>query len=125
MRSGLYCQLAHIINESYGWLRVSEAKAYRISSVVISRHIFPVVCRTMALRAVRAHSRYPKGHVWHICEIDLDKAMVVYRRESPEFRRRLQETDAGIPSLTADDAEHIIHLATHGLLNLEINDSLW
>ena len=124
MRSDLYCQLARIINESYGWLRVSEGKVYNISSVIIRKRTYPVVCRTMVLRAVWAHSRYPKGQVWHISDLELDKAVAAYRKECPEFRKRLQELDAKHATLTADDAEHIIRLATHGLLSLEINDSL-
>ena len=124
MRSDIYCQLARIINESYGWLRVSDSKVYSISSVIIRKRTYPVVCRTLVLRAVWAHSRYTKGQVWHISDLELDKAVAAYRKECPEFRKRLQESDAEHAALTADDAEHIIRLATHGLLSLEINDSL-
>ena len=124
MRSDIYCQLARIINESYGWLRVSDSKVYSISSVIIRKRTFPVVCRILVLRAVWAHSRYPKGQVWQISDLELDKAIATYRKECPEFRKRLQESDAEHAALTADDAEHIIRLASHGLLSLEINDSL-
>ncbi len=124
MRSDLYCQLAHIINESYGWLRVSDSKVYNITSVIIHKRTYPVVCRTLVLRAVWPHSRYPKGQVWHISDLELDKAVAAYRKDCPEFRKRLQESDTEHAALTADDAEHIIRLATHGLLSLEINDSL-
>ncbi len=124
MRSDLYCQLAHIINESYGWLRVSDNKVYSITSVIIHKRTYPVVCRTLVLRAAWPHSRYPKGQVWHISDLELDKAVAAYRKDCPEFRKRLQESDAEHATLTADDAEHIIRLATHGLLSLEIKDSL-
>lgn len=125
MRSELYCQLARIINESYGWLRVSDSKVYSISSVIIRKRTFPVVCRTMVLRAVWTHSRYTKGQVWHISDLELDKAIATYRKECPEFRKRLQESDAEHATLTADDAEHIIRLATHGLLSLEISENMF
>jgi hypothetical protein len=125
MRSDLYCQLARIINESYGWLRVSEGKVYSIRSAIIRKRTFPVVCRTMVLRAVWAHSRYPKGQVWHISDLELDKAIAAYRKDCPEFRKRLQNSDTEHATLTADDAEHIIRLATHGLLSLEISENMF
>ena len=125
MRSDLYCQLASVINGNYGWLRVSEGKTYDIQSVCVHKRTFPVVCRTLVLRAAFANGSYPKGQVWHISDMALDKAVAAYRKADAGFRKRLQEMDADHATLTAEDAEQIILLATHGLLNLELTDSLY
>jgi hypothetical protein len=125
MRSDLYCQLASVINGNYGWLRVSEGKTYDIQSVCVHKRTYPVVCRTLVLRAAFANDTYTKGQVWHISDIALDKAVAAYRKADAGFRNRLQEMDADHATLTAEDAEQIILLATHGLLNLELTDSLF
>ncbi len=125
MRSDLYCQLASVINGNYGWLRVSEGKTYGIQSVCVHKRTYPVVCRTLVLRAAFANDPYPKGQVWHISDIALDKAVAAYRKADAGFRKRLQEMDADHATLTSEDAEQIILLATHGLLNLELTDTLY
>ena len=124
MRSDLFCQLAHVINESYGWIRVSEAKTYAVRSVRIRCRTYPIASRTLMLRAAFSHRRYPKGSVWQIAEHDLDKAISKYRKQNPDFKARLYGKDDSQGTITADDAEQIIRLATHGLLNLELSDTL-
>ena len=124
MRSDLFCQLAHVINESYGWIRVSEAKTYAVRSVRIRCRTYPIASRTLMLRAAFSHRRYPKGSVWQIAEHDLDRAVAQYRKENPDFKARLYGKDDSQGAITADDAEQIIRLATHGLLNLELSDTL-
>ena len=124
MRSDLFCLLAHVINESYGWIRVSEVKTYAVRSVRIRCRTYPIVSRTLMLRAAFSHQRYPKGSVWQIAEHDLDKAIAKYRKQNPDFKARLYGKDDSQGTITADDAEQIIRLATHGLLNLELSDTL-
>ena len=124
MRSDLFCQLARVINESYGWIRVCEAKTYTVRSIRIRHRTFPIASRTLVLRAAFSHRQYPKGSVWQIAEHDLDRAIARYRKEDPDFKARLQSNENTQKVLTADDAEQIIRLATHGLLNLELTDTL-
>ena len=124
MRSDLFCQLAHVINESYGWIRVSEVKTYAVRSIHIRCRTYPIASRTLMLRAAFSHRRYPKGSVWQIAEHDLDKAVAQYRKETPDFKARMQGKENTKNVLTANDAEQIIRLATHGLLNLELSDTL-
>ena len=124
MRSDLFCQLAHVINESYGWIRVSEVKTYAVRSIRIRCRTYPIASRTLMLRAAYSHRRYPKGNVWQIAEHDLDKAIAKYRKQNPDFKARLYGKDDSQGAITADDAEQIIRLATHGLLNLELSDTL-
>ena len=124
MRSDLFCQLAHVINESYGWIRVCESKTYAVRSVRIRCRTYPIASRTLMLRAAFSHKRYPKGSVWQIAEHDLDRAIAKYRKQNPDFKARLYDKDDSQEAITADDAEQIIRLATHGLLNLELSDTL-
>ncbi len=124
MRSDLFCQLARVINESYGWIRVCETKTYAVHPIRIRCRIYPIASRTLVLRAAFSHRRYPKGSVWQIAEHDLDRAVAQYRKENPDFKARLQSEEAIKGAITADDAEQIIRLATHGLLNLELTDTL-
>lgn len=124
MRSDLFCQLARVINESYGWIRVSESKTYAVHPIRIRCRIYPIASRTLVLRAAFSHRRYPKGSVWQIAEHDLDRAVAQYRKQNPDFKARLYGKDDSQGTITADDAEQIIRLATHGLLNLELTDTL-
>ena len=124
MRSDLFCQLARVINENYGWIRVSQAKTYAVRSIRIRCRIYPIASRTLVLRAAFSHRQYPKGSVWQVAENDLDRAVAQYRKLSPDFKARLQNKEETRHVLTADDAEQIIRLATHGLLNLELTDTL-
>ena len=124
MRSDLYCQLAHVINESYGWIRVCVVKTYAVRSIRIRCRTYPIASRTLMLRAAFSHQRYPKGSEWQIAEHDLDKAVTQYRKQNPDFKARLYGKDDSQGTITADDAEQIIRLATHGLLKLELSDTL-
>ena len=124
MRSDLFCQLARVINESYGWIRVCEVKTYAVRSVRIHCRTYPIASRTLMLRAAFSHKRYPKGSVWQIAEHDLDRAISKYRKVNPDFKARLYGKDNLQGAITADDAEQIIRLATHGLLSLELSDTL-
>ena len=124
MRSDLFCQLAHVVNESYSWIRVCEAKTYAVRSIRIRCWTYPIASRTLMLRAAFSHRRYPKGSVWQIAEHDLDRAVAQYRKENPDFKARLQSEENTKNVLTANDVEQIIRLATHGLLNLELSDTL-
>ena len=124
MRSDLFCLLAHVINESYGWIRVCDCKTYAVRSVRIRCRTYPIASRTLMLRAAYSHRRYPKGSVWQIAEHDLDKAIAKYRKQNPDFKARLYGKDDSQGTITADDAEQIIRLATHGLLKLELSDTL-
>ena len=124
MRSDLFCQLAHVINESYGWIRVCEVKTYAVRSVRIRCRTYPIASRTLMLRAAFSHRRYPKGSVWQIAEHDLDRAVSQYRKENPDFKVRLCGKGDSQGAISAKDAEQIIRLATHGLLNLELSDTL-
>ena len=52
-----------------------------------------------------------------IPEHDLDTALATYRKQNGTFKARMKK---GASSLTAEDAETIIRLATHGVVHLEL-----
>ena len=54
---------------------------------------------------------------WTIPEHDLDAALATYRKQNGIFKSRMKK---GASSLTAEDTENIIRLATHGIVRLEL-----
>lgn len=75
------------------------------------------VSRTLVLRACKPHGTYDRGMTWTIPEHDLDAALATYRKQNGIFKSRMKK---GASSLTAEDTENIIRLATHGIVRLEL-----
>ena len=73
--------------------------------------------RQLVLRACKPHGTYNRGMTWTIPEHDLDTALATYRKQNGTFKARMKK---GASSLTAEDAETIIRLATHGVVHLEL-----
>lgn len=57
------------------------------------------------------------GHDVDDSEHDLDAALATYRKQNGIFKSRMKK---GASSLTAEDTENIIRLATHGIVRLEL-----
>lgn len=76
--------------------------------------LHPVRCRVLSLVAKVSHGAYPKGHVWDIPEYRLDRAVNSLKRR-PGFKERCR-----LGTLSMQDAEDIIYLASHKLIRLEL-----
>ena len=76
-----------------------------------------IVSRTLVLRAYKDKGSYAKGMTWTIPEHKLDKALAAYRKQEHTFKQRIKK--AAI-YLSPRDAEVIILLATHNIVQLEL-----
>ena len=90
------------------WIEVADDNLYK-------EHV--MVSRTLVLRACKPHGTYDRGMTWTIPEHDLDAALATYRKQNGIFKSRMKK---GASSLTAEDTENIIRLATHGIVRLEL-----
>ena len=80
----------------------------------ISITLFPA---RLVLRAYKDKGSYAKGMTWTIPEHKLDKALAAYRKQEHTFKQRIKK--AAI-YLSPRDAEVIILLATHNIVQLEL-----
>lgn len=114
MKETLYRQLAFTIHEFRTWVDVLDTDREGNFMLLSGGGLHPVRCRVLSLVAKIPHGTYPKGHVWDIPEYRLDRAVNSLKRR-PGFKERY---NAG--TLSMQDVEDIIRLASHKLIYLEL-----
>ncbi len=117
MRNTLYRQMVYWINAHRTWIEVADDNLFREHIIARSDRTDYLVSRTLVLRAFKPHGTYAEGTTWNIPEHDLDRALGTLRKQDWQFRQRIKKAAM---YLTAKDAEAIIHLATHGIVRLEL-----
>ena len=119
MNGSLYAQLVALINEHRTWIEVAGKDRFMVHTIQVHCRLVRCVCRTLVLEAKYRNVKYRHTHRWRFPEYELDKALAAYRRKDPLFRARIKK---GADRLTMEDAEQIIHIASHGMLNLRLSD---
>lgn len=114
MKEVLYRQLAATINECRTWVDVLDTDRESNFMLHSGGGLHPVRCRVLSLVAKVSHGAYSKGHVWDIPEYRLDRA-VNSLKWCPGFKERCR-----LGTLSMQDAEDIIYLASHKLIRLEL-----
>ena len=114
MKDTLYRQLATTIHECRTWVDVLDTDREGNFMLRSGGDLHPFRCRVLSLIAKIHHGVYPKGHVWDIPEYRLDRAVNSLKRR-PGFKERCKSG-----TLSMQDAEDIIRLASHKLINLEL-----
>lgn len=114
MKDHLYKQLAATIHECRTWVDVLDTERTGNFMLMSGGDLHPVRCRVLSLVAKIPRGAYPKGHVWDIPEYRLDRAASSLKRR-PGFKERYRSG-----TLSMEDAEDIIRLASHKLINLEL-----
>ena len=80
------------------WIEVADDNLYKEHVIPRNNRTDFLVSRTLVLRACNA-------------------ALATYRKQNGIFKSRMKK---GASSLTAEDTENIIRLATHGIVRLEL-----
>lgn len=117
MRDTLYRQMVYWIREYRTWIEVVDDNFYKEYALSRNGYINYIVSRTLVLRACKDKGSYAKGMTWTIPEHKLDKALAAYRKQEHTFKQRIKK--AAI-YLSPRDAEVIILLATHNIVQLEL-----
>ena len=117
MRDTLYRQMVYWIREYRTWIEVADDNLYKENIISRTDRTDYLVSRTLVLRAFKTQGEYAEGTVWHIPEHKLDKALAAYRKQEHTFKQRIKK--AAI-YLSPRDAEVIILLATHNIVQLEL-----
>ena len=117
MRDTLYRQMVYWIREYRTWIEVVDDNFYKEYALSRNGYINYIVSRTLVLRAYKDKGSYAKGMTWTIPEHKLDKALAAYRKQEHTFKQRIKK--AAI-YLSPRDAEVIILLATHNIVQLEL-----
>ena len=117
MRNTIYRQMVFCINTYRTFIDVAYDNLYNEHVIPRNNRTDFLVSRTLVLRACKPHGTYNRGMTWTIPEHDLDTALATYRKQNGTFKARMKK---GASSLTAEDAETIIRLATHGVVHLEL-----
>ena len=117
MRNTIYRQMVFCIDTYRTWIEVADDNFYKEHVIPRNTRTDFLVTRTLVLRAYKPHEPYEKGMTWTIPEHDLDTALATYRKQNGTFKARMKK---GASSLTAEDTENIIRLATHGIVRLEL-----
>ncbi len=117
MRNTLYRQMVYWIKEYRTWIEVVDDNLYKEYAIPRNGHIDYVVARTLVLRACKDKGTYAKGMTWTVPEHELDKALAIYRKQDHTFKQRIKKAAM---YLSPRDAEAIIRLATHDIVQLEL-----
>ena len=111
--------MVYWINANRTWIEVDDAYVYKEHILTCNGRTSCLVGRTLVLRAFREHGEYKVGQTWDIPDHELDRALAAYRKADRSFKFRIKK---GGSYLTVKDAETIIHLATHGVIRLELTE---
>lgn len=109
--------MVYWIREYRTWIEVVDDNFYKEYALSRNGYINYIVSRTLVLRAYKDKGSYAKGMTWTIPEHKLDKALAAYRKQEHTFKQRIKK--AAI-YLSPRDAEVIILLATHNIVQLEL-----
>ena len=117
MRNTLYRQMVYCINAYRTWIEVVDDNLYKENIISRTDRTDYLVSRTLVLRAFKTQGEYAERTVWHIPELELDKALATYRKQNHQFKQRIKKAAM---YLSAADAETIIRLATYGTVQLKL-----
>mgnify|MGYP006981747688 CR=1 FL=1 len=118
MRDTLYRQMVYWIREYRTWIEVVDDNFYKEYALSRNGYINYIVSRhDWYCGLTKNKGSYAKGMTWTIPEHKLDKALAAYRKQEHTFKQRIKK--AAI-YLSPRDAEVIILLATHNIVQLEL-----
>lgn len=96
-----------------------SADAVRTHTVIRDGRLCDILCRMLVLRAFAERPPYEPGMEWRITQGDVLHAIRRLRSIDADFAARIAESAA---SMTKGDAEHIIFIATQGIVKLHLTD---
>ncbi len=111
--------IANIINDHHTWVKVADPNLYMEHLININGRQVRCACRTLVLESCCRNGKYRKGSKWFISEHELKGAMIEYRKQNKSFQERTNKVPTAI---TAKDVEHIILIATYGVVNLDLQE---
>lgn len=112
----MYDRLVGIIHRHRTWVDILESSTTEPTFITIGFKAKQAPRNKLRLYAKRKKGKYPKGHKWSIPESNLDSAVRYMKSYSSQFKTRWV-----CHEIHPKDAEHIVKLATHGCLDLELN----
>lgn len=116
MNEQAYGSLIYLIRLYRTWIDVLDSQKAEVFTVHVSGELFAVSCRVLTLVVKVPNNGFPRGHTWKIPEYMLDRA-VRKLKHNRSFKQRFMTNN-----LTRSDAEAVILLASHRLINLELEE---
>lgn len=116
MNEPAYSNLIRLIRMYRTWIDVLDSQKSDVFTVSVSSELFAVSCRVLTLVVKVTNNGFPRGYTWMIPEYMLDRAVRKLKRNR-FFRQRFMTNN-----LTKTDAEAVIMLASHRLINLELEE---
>lgn len=116
MNEQAYSNLIHLIRFYRTWIDVLDSQKTEVFTAHVSGELFAVSCRVLTLVVRVSSNGFPRGHTWMIPEYMLDRAVRELKRDRL-FKQRFMTND-----MTKSDAEAIVRLASHRLINLELEE---
>jgi hypothetical protein len=117
MRTAMFDKLVEIIQDYHTWVVVHATNDTATLLARSGTELKPVRRRVLTLVAIRARGVYERGHVWEIPEDRIQRAVRSLKQRDKRFAARWRQSE-----ITRADAEYIIHHASNGFLNLDLDE---
>lgn len=117
MYEDIYPLLVEVIKNNSSWIRISDSEKLRKRYVFLDRCTRTLVSRAITFKASVRCGKYREGHEWHVSEDDIQKAVVRLKSQDKDFAKRISNVE-----MTANDAQRIIEIASHGVLKLNLEE---
>ena len=116
MNDTTYTNLVHQIKQNRTWIDVQSSDTLHEFTVLSGGVLKTGLFRSLVLVCKLTRCGFRKGHEWIIPDFELNKA-VHQLKADVQFKRRVRRN-----RISMEDAERIIHLATCGRVNLELEE---
>lgn len=116
MNEDIYPLLIEVIKDNSSWIRLTDSKHFRKRYVFLDNCVRTVMSRAITFQASVRIGHYRQGHEWYVLEDDICKAVRQIMLNNVAFARRIENLE-----ITPKDAQEIIYIASHGVLNLNLN----
>ena len=116
LREPLYRQLIRLLHIHRTWLEVRSTDTMQKHTAIRHGRMTDILCRVLVVKSIYPRCPYTRGQEWRISESDLDEAVKHLRHTDKDFGKRASDN-----SITIDDVERIITLATHGVLRPQLS----
>lgn len=97
------------------WIKVADSERLRKRYVYLEQCTRTLLTRAITFKASIRSKGYKQGHVWHVSEDDITKAIHQLKQEDLSFAKRISQEQ-----MSAFDAQRIIEIASHGILKISL-----
>lgn len=117
MNPKTYYHIADIIQRYRTWIKVVDTERLVEMRIIQDGNLRTLHYRSLTLQSFREHDNIQRKRVWQISEYDIGQGLASLCRKDTSATLRCKQN-----ALTLSDVEHIIKIASFGIIRLDLFD---